>query len=310
MRHFQQILFILFLTFSQNTYSCINEYRTLLSGDVIFTEPRYGKVYSQKLDDEHLRLKSNELLASYKRSDSIEYYSDYGVALIYLGEYQKAKIIYEEIEILQPNLYTTASNLGTIYELIGQPKLALKWIKKSIKLNPKSHKGSEWIHIKILEFKVKGSNDYTRSILGLDFGKDELPNNLNKYDLNKLSEHIWHQLKERSNFVNPKNKIVGNIYFDLGNILAQTVDVQTALQSYEAAKEYGFESALMDQRILEFEKLAKKAIPNETVEKLKTFLKKHFSIIVSFGLLGLLGFVILLLFLPDWISRLKKVTKD
>lgn len=307
MRHFQKILFILLLTFSQNTYSCINEYRTLLSGDVIFTEPSYGKVYSQKKSDEHLRLKSNELLASYKRSDSIEYYSDYGAALIYLGEYQKAKSIYEEIEILKPDLYTTASNLGTIYELIGQPKLALKWIKKSIKLNPESHKGSEWIHIKILEFKIKGSKDYSRSILGLDFGKEEIPNNLNKYDLNKLSGHIWHQLEERSNFVKPENKIVGNIYFDLGNILAQTVDVQTALQSYEAAEEYGFESALMDKRILEFKKLAQKAIPNETVEKLKSFLKKHFNIIISFGLLG---FVLLLLFLPGWISRLKKASKD
>ena len=297
------ILILLCIAFIESSFACINEYRTLLTGEVVYTDPSSGKVWNREIDTLKLRNKSNELLAAYKRSDSLEYYSDYAAALTYLGEYQKAKKIYEQIEKLSPNLYTTASNLGTIYELLGKPDSALTWIKKSIKLNPKSHKGSEWIHIKILEFKLSKSQDIQNSILGLDFGRDKIPSNPNNYDLEELQNHIWHQLRERTTFVKPENEIVGNIYFDLGNILAQTRDVQAALESFEAAKEYGFESDLMTQRVAEFEKLALKAKPNQLKEDAKDFIKDNFKILFWSGLLILFGFIVL------FIRLLKKKIK-
>lgn len=272
----KKILILFTLLISTGVLACINEYRTLLTGEVIYTHPMNGKVWTQKIDTVKLREKSNKLLLQYKTTDSLEYLSDYAASLIYLKDYNKAKTIYEEIEEKQPNLYTTASNLGTIYELIGKPKQALKWIKKSIKLNPDSHKGSEWIHIKILEFKISNSNDYRKSILELDFSDEAIPVNRNYYDLKELSYHIWHQLRERSNFVKPENKIVGNIYFDLGNILAQTNDVQAALESYNAAKEYGFSSPLMEKRIIAFKKLAKKTEPYKDVKKLQETVEQNF----------------------------------
>lgn len=287
------ILILICLAFIESSFACINEYRTLLTGEVVYTDPSSGKVWNREIDTLELRNKSDELLAAYKRSDSLEYYSDYAAALTYLGEYQKAKNIYEQIEKLSPSVYTTASNLGTIYELIGKPDSALIWIKKSIKLNPKSHKGSEWIHIKILEFKLSKSQDIQNSILGLDFGKDKTPSNPNNYDLEELQNHIWHQLRERTTFVKPENEIVGNIYFDLGNILAQTRDVQAALESFEAAKEYGFESDLMTQRIAEFEKLALKAKPNQLKEDAKDFIKDNLKILFWTGLLIFFGFIFL-----------------
>lgn len=286
MKQIKYIIITLTLILSTNVFACINEYRTLLNGEVIYTDPTSGKIWTQEIDTLELREKSNNLLLAYKRSDSIENYSDYGATLIYLGDFLKAKEVYEEIERLKPNLYTTASNLGTIYELIGEPKLGLDWIKKSIELNPNSHKGSEWIHIKILEFKTNNSNDYSNSILGLDFGNDNIPNNQNKYDLEKLKEHIWYQLRERSNFVKPKNKIVGNIYFDLGNIMAQTRDVQSALESYEASKEYGYESALMNQRIAYFKKLADKANSKQTEKDFFHFILDNFKILFWTGLIS------------------------
>lgn len=101
----------------------------------------------------------------------------------------------------------------------------------------------------------------------------------NNYGLEQLENHIWHQLRERLNFIKPKNLIVGNIYFDLGNIIAQTRDVQTALESYEAAKEYGFESELIDQRIEKLENLALKAKPNQLKEDTKDFIRDNFKIL-------------------------------
>lgn len=297
------ILILICLASIESLYACINEYRTLLTGEVVYTDPSSGKVWNREIDTLELRIKSEKLLAAYKRSDSLEYYSDYAAALTYLGEYQKAKNIYEQIEKLSPSLYTTASNLGTIYELIGKPDSALIWIKKSIQLNPESHKGSEWIHIKILEFKLSEYQNIRNSILGLDFGNDKLPSNPNEYDLDELRNHIWHQLRERTTFVKPENEIVGNIYFDLGNILAQIQDVQTALESYEAAKEYGFESELMNERISEFKSLAKRA---EWTEATIGFVKQNpkTALLIAFG-----GFVLFIIFVVWIIKRIRKRRK-
>lgn len=279
--------------------ACINEYRTLLSGKVIKTEPTSGRVWTTEIDSLALKQKATERLAYYTKTGSIEHYSDYAAALIYLDDYEKAKQIYIEIEKKSPNLYTTASNLGTLYELLGQPKEALFWIKKSIQINPKSHMGSEWIHVKILEQKIARPTSFKFSILQLDFGTSSIPSNPKGYDLMKLQQHIWHQLRERTTFVKPKNLIVGNIYFDLGNVLAQTTDVQAALESYAAAKEYGFESELMEQRIDELEVLALKAKPNQLLEDLKDSVSKN-PMFYFLGIIGLSAFG-----LYRWISKKK-----
>ena len=274
-------------------FACVNEYRTRLTGEVVYTDPVDGKVYHRKKDSLMLKKRAKKQLADYKNTHHIEQYSDYAATLIFLGKYKKAKSIYEEIERMSPHLYTTASNLGTIYELIGKPDSALIWIKKSIELNPESHYGSEWIHIKILEHKILTSNSTNQSILGLDFGNDELPSNPNNYNLEELRNHIWHQLSERTVFVKPQNLIVGNIYFDLGNVIAQTHDVQAALESYEAAKEYGFKSDLMDKRIVALEKLAHIADSSKFKGEIMYWIERNIKILLGIGALFFIGVLLL-----------------
>lgn len=274
----KSILIFLFLVAVKSSMACINEYITLINGEVYYSDGGYGRVSSKVIDSIELRNKSEKLFNCYQRTNSIETYSDYAAALVYLGEYEEAKDIYLEIEKRAPNLYTTASNLGTIYELTGKVDSALIWIKKSVELNPKSHRGSEWIHIKILEYKLSKNSNIQSSILALDFGNEKLPANPNKYDLDQLHEHIWHQLSERTSFVKPKNEIVGNIYFDLGNILAQTRNLESALESYEAAKEYGFQSELMNQRVATLEKMTTPAKIQNAREESKNFIMRNFEI--------------------------------
>ncbi len=239
-------LFILILL-SSKVFACINEYRTLLSGEVIYTDAIGEKIWTQQIDTTKLRLKAKKLYADYQISGSINDWSDYAAALIYLGDFAEAKKIYDEIEKQTPGLYTTASNLGTLYELNGKLDSAMFWIKKSMKINQESHGGSEWIHLKILEYQLYKYQD--KSVLDLNFGYGAIPENPLGYDLRELKEHLSHQLKERSNFVKPTNRIVGSLYFDLGNITAQSDDLETALECYEAATEYGFESVIMDWRM-------------------------------------------------------------
>ena len=66
---------------------------------------------------------------------------------IMYGEYKEGIEKLLEIEKESPNLYATASNLGTAYELQGNIPLAIKWIKEGIKRDRESHYGTEWLHI-------------------------------------------------------------------------------------------------------------------------------------------------------------------
>ncbi len=303
----KRILLLIVCLFSLYKVSaCINVYRTLLSGEVVHHKATHGKVFTRAVDTVELRNKANLYYRSYEESGSIKSLSDFAAALIYLGEYKKAKSIYEQIELESPHLYSTASNLGTIYELIGQPDSALVWIRKSLELNPDSHFGSEWIHIKILEFKLSPSNISTSSILGLDFGEDELPENINAYNLSMLINHIKHQLRERVVFVKPENKIVGNIYFDYGNVLALDRDLEAALESYEEAKEFGFTSDLMDIRIKAINNIIVHARPNKLLGEIKDYVREHLMstlIMILIVIISILFFIIRLIYSRHSIKR-------
>lgn len=251
------LTFIFSLHLILQSFACVNEFDYSPIGKKGHVMPIDGVVHQSMTKSKvELEKEALALLALYNSTKHLNHYSDYAAKLIYLGKYAAAKSIYFEIENLKPNQYTTASNLGTIYELTGKNDSALFWIKKAVKLNPASHGGSEWIHIKILEFKLSKEKDYTKSILGLDFGNRAIPKTLDvKFD---SSFHISHQLSERLNFISPPNKIMGNIYFDFGNSIAFDAGISEALRAYEEAKRFGFESPIMDKRIAHFKGILEK----------------------------------------------------
>lgn len=287
MRRFGLVFLFGFLAFV-TSQSCINEFRTLLSGDVVASDALSGRVSAKTLDTNGLYFKGQDLLKRYKTTDSIELLSDYGVTLIYREQYSKSRNIYHQIEKTHPGLYTTASNLGTAYELMGKPDSAHYWIKKSMELNPESHKGSEWIHLKILEYQMAKNPDPEASILGLDFGTDVKPQPPVGIDLLATIWHIRHQLKERLVFVKPPNTIVGNIYFDLGNAVALKWDVEAALDCYEAAEEFGFHSPILSKRQSHMQALGTKASARRTLEKIVRAMAEH--PVLALSVLGILFF--------------------
>ena len=236
--------------------ACINAYHVKLDGTIgIFDKHMHDKITAKKLAVRDLEDTAMLLKAEYEDTGDYKVYSDYGSVLIYLGKYERAKSVYLEIEQVKPGEYVTASNLGTAYELLGQPDSALYWIERAVQLNPDAHDGSEWVHIAILKYKLLPLGDRPASVLGLGFGEGELPTNPEEYDLQKLKRHIAYQLHERMYFVQPEDPIVGNILFDHGNIVAQTTNVPTALTSYALAKEYEYESGLLAEREAAFVEL-------------------------------------------------------
>jgi tetratricopeptide (TPR) repeat protein len=290
---------VLFLFMGQLGQCCINEYRTLLNGKMIYTDA--GNVAPRGRFNQHnkpyLVKRLNEAERVYNRTGKLEDYSDLGAMLVYNGQYLKAKQIFLEIEQKAPGLYQTAANLGTTYELLGENDSALYWIKRAIEINPDSHGGSEWIHVKILEAKIKakGNEQYLwkHNVLSLDFGADKIPLNKNSIDLNKLREHLYDQLNERMSFIKPKDPIVAQLLFDLGNVCALARDATSGLQIYQSAKEYGYASVLFDKRLSYFKEMQQKAdFRNNTEGWAK---ENPIIALIIAGIILILGIVLVLL---------------
>ncbi len=180
--------------------------------------------------------------------------NDLASALIHTGDPKAAILILEGIEKTNPALYQTASNLGTAYELTGENEKGLKWIRKGIELNSKSHESSEWIHVKILEAKIvlAKNGDFPKdgSILGLNFGSGSQPKppktlpsgnakGIGILTIDQVEAGLKYQLHERLQFVKLPDLIVASLLYDLGNIIALKPGSNVSAKGiYELAKFY------------------------------------------------------------------------
>jgi tetratricopeptide (TPR) repeat protein len=251
----KKLIFTIILFISSVAYSCacLNGYNVILKEGVFLTMEYRSEVPSPKIIVSNKEIKKLIIKfdSFYKATKNLEYLSDKGILLIYDKQYKEAIELYLTIEKIKPNKYSTASNLGTTYELIGDNINALKWIKKAVEIDSSSHDRSEWIHINILKAKIKGNNFINSSFLiNSEFGNDTLPkSNLSESELIMLHLALGYQLGERMTFIVPKDKIVAELLFELGNIMMLRKSYSFAIQNYEHAKEDGFTDSIIDIRI-------------------------------------------------------------
>ncbi|RZL03210.1 MAG: tetratricopeptide repeat protein, partial [Pedobacter sp.] len=202
-----------------NATACLNgETKSLKDGTFLYSDD-FGKVphghtFNSAEEFEKAVVNMDSL---YRLKKDISYLSDKGLLLILLKRYDEAINLYLEVEKIRPRRYSTASNLGTAYELAGNNEQALFWIKKAVGINPHSHQRSEWIHVNILETKIKGAaaNVSSEALIGTDFGKAAEPSTtLNRNALAKLHEALYYQLNERVSFIKTPDPIVAQLLFD------------------------------------------------------------------------------------------------
>ncbi len=251
--------------------ACINgDFLELADASFLYEDPVRNVPYGHKVDRKELEATLLRMDSLYKATNEVAYLSDKGLVLIFLGRYQEAIKIYHEIELFHPGRYSTASNLGTAYELSGQNEKALFWIKRAVKIDPDSHHSSEWIHVNILEAKIKGeSHVNSLFLLKTEFGDGDIPySTYNEEQLYDLFNALYYQLNERNTFVKPKDAIVATLLFDLGNIAFLVNNFKEAIKIYQLAKTYGFDSELSDRRIIEAAKYQKQGMKVDRTKKI------------------------------------------
>ena len=246
---------------------CINRYSpnidgTLKFGDEDYYDALFSNIYRRRDVDENLI----PLVIAQNKWDSThttEDLSDYAVQLLYNRRYDTAKKIWQHIEATEPGRYAIAANLGTVYELLGQNDSALYWIKRAMTIDPNSHFGSEWIHVRVLQAKIaaRGNNKYyaQHNILGLDFGAEEVPVYKGNIPDTTLYRQLFYQLNERTWFIKPKDAAVGQLLFDYANLVALKNNIGSAEELYKLAEKYGYNSPVLDKRIKFMQQLQARA---------------------------------------------------
>ena len=248
------IAFALIFFFLCKSFACLNGETTVLKDGTFLYMDRREKVpygHTKMFEVESLNKSLKKLDGLYKKTRDLDYLSDKGLILILLKKYDEAIKLYLEIEEKEPNRYSTASNLGTAYELAGQNDNALKWIKRAVEIDPTSHDNSEWLHVKILEAKIKGELYYNSDfLLNLRFGSGDEPiSGLKDSALQNMHDALYYQLNERVSFIKPKDELVAELLFDLGNFAFELGNYDDAGHDYELAKKYGYEGDLIDVRM-------------------------------------------------------------
>lgn len=207
----KRLLFTLFwITHSLSSNACGNEYGMSLSGDRLHTPIFYLSDYYRSFDTKDIQAKLDAAITK-RVLERDNFKNESNIALYYmkLGKVKEALDILIPLQKEHPEEYVIIANLGTAYELDGQLQNALKFIKKGYEINPESHYGSEWIHIKILEAKIKhgaNSNWFRRNPI---VTVDEV--------LEKATNHSRHrnqlaiQIRTRIPFTPAPNPIIANL---------------------------------------------------------------------------------------------------
>jgi tetratricopeptide (TPR) repeat protein len=201
---------------------------------------------------------------------TLENSNDLGVARLLTGKLDESIALFRETDRMFPGNARVAANLGTALQLKGDNEEALTWIREGIKRDANEHKGSEWLHARILEAGIALAKDPAwiekNRVLELDFGKDEVPTapeilpieNGRIKGAAQLIEQIGYQLDERTKFVKPPDPITGDLYASEGDLaiagaLSPLDDRKSGLTPdvyYEQALNYGAPHADLIRRRL------------------------------------------------------------
>lgn len=185
----------------------------------------------------------------YRDSPTLENSNDLAVAWILTGRLDEAIRLLRDLEKRQPGIAIVASNLGTALELTGEDQEALLWIRESVRRDPNEHEGSEWVHVKILEAKLmlkKNPNWLrTRSVVGWREGEQLLADDRGRVrSPADLIAPISYQLKERTQFVQSPDAIVGDLYLTLGDVAHSTSAAYRSVWERDDAESTNYGAAL------------------------------------------------------------------
>ena len=225
------------IAWSAPTIACINTY----SSEVM-------RLIRER-DDAGLAKITRQLEERYAKAPTVETTNDLAVAWILTGRNAEGIQLLRDLDQRQPGNALVAANLGTALELSGNDEEALTWIRESVRRDPQEHRGSEWVHVKILEARLALKRDPAwlrkNSVIGWREGQRmPLDERSQPRTPRKLVEAIHYQLAERLRFVEAPDPIVADLYLTLGDLAHSVPGAHANAPQRDAAASSAYKSAL------------------------------------------------------------------
>lgn len=258
-------------------HACINSVSTDHTGQRFYSHEYVGaaleKNLTQPVASRYWIARSGEITQRARSKPDLESLTDLGIVLIYHGRHDAAVRLFLHLEKRYPGRAETAANLGTALELAGHDDTALKWIRIGMRRNPEEHRGTEWLHARILEAKIGLARNPAylqgRSVAGLRFdtavvpalpridARDNAGGRLRPYDVHNA---LAYQLHERLAFVRPPDPVVANLLHDWATLNLAGGPIENAEVLYRLAARYGAQqTALMAKRLAHVRKTLRTA---------------------------------------------------
>jgi hypothetical protein len=164
--------------------------------------------------------------------------NDLVVAKLYNKQYPEALELSTHLVEKFPDQYAVIMTHAAALELNGKFAEALEFMQKGLKINPHSHKDSEWIHVRIVQDRLQ-ENSTHEHVLGLDFGDEKNPKAPKGARLEKTLEQLHIQLAERIHFIPEKDAQFASLLHDYADLLYLTDRKKESAQYYQLASDYG-----------------------------------------------------------------------
>jgi tetratricopeptide (TPR) repeat protein len=240
------LLLLSFLLISNtNSNACLNSYYSIDKEGHLHSADDLQRAFNTNFNLKLIERKLTKLKQQLDKKQDYKLLSDYAVLLLKAGKTTEALDILIELSKHYPNEYKIASNLGTAYELNGDVEKAIQFIKRGMELSPGAHEGSEWVHISVLETKLKMALDTAylskNSVLNLTEEKKNNP---------LIRDQILIQVRERFPFSPGPNPIMVSLLIDLADCYVNTASIEFSKALYTISENYyGAEKEVIDAKI-------------------------------------------------------------
>lgn len=211
-----------------------------------------------------------------------------------LGKVSKAKDILVDLVLKNPKEYTMVANLGTAYELSGELDSALKYISIGLQLNPKSHYGSEWIHVELLKAKIKRKRSkyyiVKNSILSEELLESKRDTSRKHWRRSRVLDNIYRQVRTRAPFTPAPNEVIWNLLFTAGEFAQKYDTYENSFLAFAYSRKYAYnyeQKRKSEQKIKALNRLRDKLPHDKIVNRLFLRTIKRADISPDFLLMGL-----------------------
>jgi tetratricopeptide (TPR) repeat protein len=225
-------LFILLTSIFFKCNACLNYYVIDSSGHKnIHDHYSPSSIYIHSKDDIKKLKYLEKQINIVPQTEKYKYISDYCAILIKLGRQKEAVTILEKLLSEKPNEYTINANLAVAYELDGNLDKALASLKKSITIDPDSHRESEWFHLRIVEsaIQIRDKN--------LNLGSANILKIIND-TLEEIGIQISYQLQERIPLSKSKNDLLSKVLEESADFYNANISLEWAIELYAIAIAY------------------------------------------------------------------------